>query len=280
VASRILNPWGVLILAMVAAASPLQADAEDAVADAVRHIWHDQKQIVTAPLRTNRVDAIVWGTMGASILYLAPRWGNSRSVDERFEQGLDRNNASVDHFLKGFTHVGDSPVLFGMSVVGYGVGRLEEWPRVRIGSLHAFEGLMDAGIAAEIIKMTAGRRRPVDNPSHGPFLGPRGYFSDYGDDSSFVSGHAAMTFALATVISHESHSYWVGVPAYVVAGGISYSRIYVERHWLSDVIGGAVLGYSVGILVEHRRHSKPQLAGTFYPVVDNNTIGLAWRGLF
>jgi membrane-associated phospholipid phosphatase len=279
-ASRILIRSITLVLAAQWLASSVQADAEEALSDTIHHVWHDQKQMITSPLRVNKIDLLVWGTAGGSLLYLAPKWGKSRSADERFEQGLDRQNTRVDSFLKDFTHVGDAPVLFGVTLTSYGLARWQDWPRVRTGSLHVFEGLMDAGIAAEVIKLLAGRRRPVDQPSRGPFLGPRGYFSNYSDNSSFVSGHAAMTFATATIISHESGSYWVGIPAYIVAGGVSYSRIYVERHWLSDVIGGAALGYSVGIFVEHRRHSKPQLAGTFYPFIQQDALGVAWTRTF
>ncbi len=255
------------------------AEPEDSLRYAYRHILGDHRRMFTSPLMTNNVDLIVWGTTGASLLVLAPTWGNTRSVDERVEQGLNRDNVPLDNFMHGFTHIGDPPVLFGASLAGYGLGYWQDWTRLRTGSLHVFEGLVDTGIVAALIKILAGRRRPVDHPSNGPFLGPVGYFSDSENDS-FVSGHAAMTFATATIISHESGSYWVGIPAYVVAGGVSYSRIYVEKHWLSDVIAGAVLGYSVGILVEHNRHSKPQLAGHFYPYVENDTLGVAWTRTF
>jgi len=278
-APRFLIRVFVILLLSPFLTSPARADVEDAVSDAFVHIWHDQKLMITSPLRVNKVDLVVWGTAAGSLLYLAPKWGSSRSADERVEQGLNRSNLQADDFLHGLTHVGDPEVLFGVTIAGYGLGRWRDWPGLRRGSLHVFEGLADAGIAAEAISILAGRRRPVDQPSHGPFLGPRGYFSD-SNNGSFVSGHAAMTFAAATIISHESGTYWVGIPAYVVAGGVSYSRIYVARHWLSDVIGGAALGYSVGILVEHRLHSKPKLAGTFYPMVKENTLGVAWTSQF
>jgi len=257
----------------------MAAEPEEAVKDAVVYIWHDQRRMLTSPLRINRVDLLVWGTTLGSVIYLAPRWGAARSADERIEQGIHREDNGLGHFLRDFTHVGDAPVLFGASVLGYGVGRWQDMPGLRRGSLHLFEGLMDAGIAAEMIKMLAGRRRPVDRPSRGPFLGPRGFFGDSENDS-FPSGHATFTFATATILSHESGSYWVGVPAYMLAGGISYSRIYVEKHWLSDVLSGAVLGYSVGILVEHQRHSKPQLAGRFYPTLTQDSVGVAWTRQF
>lgn len=279
-APRILIRPLAVFLTFLSLGSLVQAEHDDELSYAVSHIWRDQKRMVSSPLRVNKLDLLVWGTAVGSILYLAPRYGSRRSADERFEQGLNRDNVPLDHFLKGFTHVGDAEVLFGTTLASYGLARWQDWPRVQRGSLHAFEGLVDAAIAAEIVKILAGRRRPVDNPTHGPFLGPNGYFTSYNNNSSFVSGHATMTFALATIVSHESGTYWVGVPAYIIAGGVSYSRIYVEKHWLSDVIGGAALGYSVGILVEHSRHSKPKLAGRFYPMIDQDKLGIAWSRPF
>lgn len=277
-AENVLTKLAAAVLALPLIAAMAWGDADDALRDALVHIAHDQKLMLTSPLRVNRVDVIIWGTAAGSLLYLAPKWGAHHSADERLEQGIHRNDASSP-FLRNFTHVGDAPVLIGVSLTGYGLGRWQDWPLVRRGSLHVFEGLIDAGIAAEVFKILAGRRRPVDRPSRGPFLGPGGFFGDSENDS-FPSGHAALTFATATIISHESQSYWVGVPAYIVAGGISYSRIYVEKHWLSDVIGGATLGYSVGILVEHQRHSKPQLAGHFYPYANEGAFGIAWMRSF
>lgn len=259
--------------------TPAYADAEESLKDVVAHIWVDQTRMLTSPLRVNKLDLIVWGSAIGSILYLAPRYGKERSVDERIEQGIDRRNTRANDFLKSFTHVGDAPVLFGVTVVGYGIGRWKDLPRVRTTSLHVFEALMDAGIASQVITILAGRRRPVDHPSRGPFLGPIEYFSD-SNNGSFVSGHAALSFAMATVVTRESRSYYLGVPAYLLASGVAYSRIHVERHWLSDVIGGSVLGYSVGILVTNRPHKKPLLAGTIYPTVSEDSMGLAWKRTF
>ena len=68
---------------------------------------------------------------------------------------------------------------------------------------------------------------------------------------------------------------WVGVPAYVVAGGVGFSRMYVEKHWLTDVIFGAVLGHSIGTLVENRRHqSTKDTAWRVVPTADGRSGGL------
>jgi membrane-associated phospholipid phosphatase len=62
---------------------------------------------------------------------------------------------------------------------------------------------------------------------------------------SFPSGHASTAFTLAAVA--ERHFGWkVGLPAYSVAGLVAVSRLQRNKHYLSDVIAGATLGYIVG----------------------------------
>ena len=64
-------------------------------------------------------------------------------------------------------------------------------------------------------------------------------------DASFPSGHAAVTFASATVL--QRHFGWkVGIPAYAVASYVAASRVQMKRHYLSDVAFGAALGIVAG----------------------------------
>lgn len=59
---------------------------------------------------------------------------------------------------------------------------------------------------------------------------------------SFPSGHAAGTFALAAVSSHY-YGAKAGVPLYVLATLVSFSRVTYGKHFPSDVIAGAAIGY-------------------------------------
>ncbi len=67
--------------------------------------------------------------------------------------------------------------------------------------------------------------------------------------SSFPSGHAAQAFSIATFLSLRHNSVLVTVPVFLWAGAVSYGRIYLGLHYPSDVLGGALLGSGIAILV-------------------------------
>ena len=119
--------------------------------------------------------------------------------------------------------------------------------------------LFQAGVYSEfvtqIVKMAVGRARPYMNEGPGsfrPFIGPK---TDY---NSFPSGHSTSAFALSTVMARHARSVGLKILAYVPAGFTLFSRIYQDKHWISDELIGAALGYFVGNWVvdlhEARRH--------------------------
>lgn len=65
-------------------------------------------------------------------------------------------------------------------------------------------------------------------------------------ETSFPSGHALSSFAAATAI-YRDHSV-LGFIAYVVAGLIAFSRLYLCVHYPSDVLGGIIVGMLMGLL--------------------------------
>jgi len=58
-----------------------------------------------------------------------------------------------------------------------------------------------------------------------------------------------MAFALATALSDDIHRTWASVGLYTMATGVAWSRLNDNRHWLSDVAAGAVVGVTSAKLV-------------------------------
>jgi membrane-associated phospholipid phosphatase len=68
---------------------------------------------------------------------------------------------------------------------------------------------------------------------------------DGSNDNSLPSGHAATTFATASVV--QRHFGWAaGVPAYAFGAYVGAARMSANRHHLSDVIMGAAVGIAAG----------------------------------
>src|SRR5262249_44641367 len=92
-----------------------------------------------------------------------------------------------------------------------------------------------ASFTTDALKAATPRDRPDVDP-----LVPRPH------SSSFPSGHAATSFACATVLSAFEPR--LRVPLYVLAGLIALSRAYVGVHFPLDVLAGAAWGLCVGWL--------------------------------
>jgi membrane-associated phospholipid phosphatase len=61
-----------------------------------------------------------------------------------------------------------------------------------------------------------------------------------------------MAFALATSLADEIHRPWATVGLYTMATGVAWSRINDNRHWLSDVAAGALVGITSAKLASGR----------------------------
>jgi membrane-associated phospholipid phosphatase len=116
-----------------------------------------------------------------------------------------------------------------------------------------FVGLASAisAIIVQLIKALYGRPRPVDQIV-------------LIDSGSFPSGHTANAATLAVVVAllFPKAIVWFLGAVYVVL--MLLSRTYLGVHWLSDTIGGLVLGAAVAIIVwaplasrlQHERETK------------------------
>lgn len=93
------------------------------------------------------------------------------------------------------------------------------------------------------LKVALGRARPFLGMGSLTFRSP-GWHDPY---QSFPSGHTAVAFMLSAVLSQNLQLQPVAAGAlYTLATLTALSRLYHRAHWSSDIVAGAVLGYTLG----------------------------------
>ncbi len=164
----------------------------------------------------------------------------------RFVRAL--NDVQIDHlhnpWLAQWSEIGDrlgrgeSLVLISLVVLAVGWGlRDSVWKQAGWQSLLA-HGL--AALVSNLVKHLVGRPRPKFMHAGTAGLSPAG---GSGWDS-FPSGHATASFAVATVIVLRFPR--VRPLLIAAATAIAASRILRGSHFLTDVVGGATIGYVIG----------------------------------
>ncbi len=144
--------------------------------------------------------------------------------------------------------------LVPITVGVWGLGRLTDEPRTREAARLGAEALIDAGIVNTILKSATMRQRPLEGAGNGNFW--QGSGRPWNAGSSFPSGHAIYSWALASVFAHEySDKKWVPYVAYGLATTICGSRFAARKHFASDVVLGAGMGWFLGHYVYGRRHN-------------------------
>lgn len=89
-----------------------------------------------------------------------------------------------------------------------------------------------------------------------------------GDNQSFPSAHASISFASAEFV-RKRYGWEYGIPAYVVATFVAYSRVESKEHYTHDVIAGAAIGIGSSYLF-----TQPYKGWHIQPDVDHAHYGI------
>jgi len=167
-------------------------------------------------------------------------------ADEPVQRYAQRHRSTTTDDLAAVFRRAGQPEVFGtVTLALLAVGVLDHRPEVTRAGGRLATSLALAGTATFAVKTVIGRARP--SAGVGAFD-----FHPFSGNVSLPSGHTAMAFALATDLSDEVRSGWVRVGLYAVASGTALSRINDNRHWLSDVGLGALVGIASAKLVRGR----------------------------
>lgn len=230
-----LMPKVACLVALIGAADPsgLLAQARDT---ARTRVSRDSSRVIRWP------DAL-WAVGGVVALSL---------LDEPVQRGTQKNRSNtLKWFAAVFREQGSAAYYGGVSLGVLSVGLISGNDNIKRAGGRLVATVLGSAIVMQAGKMLIGRSRP--NAGVGAYdFHP---FSTQEDAAgveqreSMPSGHVTAAFAVATSVVDDIHSTPVAVIVYAWAAGAAFSRVYENRHWLSDTAMGAILGITTAKIV-------------------------------
>lgn len=214
-----------------------------------REFVKDAEYILTSPLRLDAKGGLVLGGVAAGIGGLALL---DDEIQTLFQKNRDHSKDDIADSLEtlGFGRnvlIGN----FALISTGWLFREHEAGNKLMRTALVSLEAQLFAEGIAGMTKFAVGRHRPNEERGSDS-LKP---FQSF--DRSFPSSHAARSFAVAAVFA-DRYEQPIPFVAYTAATAISLSRIYLNEHFASDVLAGAVLGFALGKVLSWRHKVEDQ----------------------
>jgi hypothetical protein len=209
------------------------------------NILCDQKVIWSFPLRVAKgrdwVPTLAVAGASAGFILLDP------SYTPHF-----RKTDSFHGFNRALSSQNTSLIIALVPTAMYGISLLRHDRYSQNTFLLSVEAVIGSEILTTVMKDIDRRLRPIEIPPNGNFSDT--WFKSHGSywrgAGSFPSGHEIAAMSVAAVLSRRYKNHrWVPWVAYGTAGLIGFSRVTLLSHFISDVVTGAALGYSVSRFV-------------------------------
>ncbi len=208
--------------------------------DLINGTLNNTGRVIASPLKFGLKQ---WAYTGAAAGVIAL----SITQDDFFYSKLRGREGSPINGLA--TYVGEpfgNPMYTATSALGiYLIGKGLNQDRLSEPALLAVQSIAISGASAMFFKLLFHRQRPYEGSvaDSKTWFGP----SFKSDNLSFPSGHTTTAFAIASSLStYYKGNNEVRLVLYSLATITAWSRIHDNKHWFSDVVAGAILGYFVG----------------------------------
>lgn len=168
-------------------------------------------------------------------------------VDQPVQRWAQRNrSAASDDVAAVVRRMGQPEVYLTTSLSLLAAGLLAEDSRLAKAGGRAAASLALTAAIELSLKVALGRARP--DSGLGAF-----HFAPFSVRArSLPSGHSALAFTLATSLAGEVRPVWARVGLYGLATATALSRVNDDRHWVSDIAAGALIGFTSAQFVSGR----------------------------
>src|SRR5215471_1264517 len=211
----------------------------------INNLAQDQRHLWSSPFKA-RIQDLNW------IVPIAGLTAGLINADSELSSRISNTNT----LAKRSSTLSNAALALAVGGSGglYLLGRWHGDDHQRETGILSGEAAINALLIDELFKIATRREFPTDGSGQGRF-GRRNTAN-----SSFPSGHAIVTWSIASVLAHEYPGPLTKLLAYGLATGVSVTRVTGKKHFPSDVVVGSTLGWMIGREV-YSRHHDPELGG-------------------
>lgn len=187
-------------------------------------------------VRRQRVTIAV-GALAVLLAGLLGLWvmRTSPALDERWLQlAIGLRGPGWDELALALNYLGGG--VLGVFVVPLAGTALLAWLAGRWPATFFLVASAASALVVQLLKAAFGRARPAE-------------ILVTADPGSFPSGHTANAATIAVVLGVLFPRLWVWITGALYTVLMALSRTYLGAHWLSDTLGGLLVGAGVAVLV-------------------------------
>jgi membrane-associated phospholipid phosphatase len=178
------------------------------------------------------------------------------------------NGSVIDPFLNTTNELG-GPAIALLPIAIFAGSLASDNVQFQDAAFTSLQSYVYSNIVSLAIKFAVGRSRP--DAGKGPYD-----FHPFSGADSFPSGHTTSAFAI--VIPWVF--YYPGPATYVLASlafGTALARVQKQRHWLTDVVAGAVISTTMSYFL-YTRHRDAQSVQAGIGSIGKGPVGLGSVG--
>lgn len=257
--------------------------------DALSIIDEDISGILRYPLENPETTSLFLLGLGALILSDVPVTSFYQDNVEPVFDGFRLPPLDLGPALNGFST--ESRYLYAGVAGSYALGIILNDEKAQEAAVLAGKAVAYSYLTTHVLlKSGFGRNRPVQNLS--TFEGDPGEFTtdplDFGNfhgvyfdtkayGTAMPSFHVTQYFAAARVYAGVYDNYWV---PYGLAGVLFASNIKGHRHWVSDMVAGALIGTAIGEVVLDGYYPEQGNSISITPYASDQDVGIYFSKSF
>ena len=232
---------------------------------------------LTTPLRMNGKDVFM-----VSSLFIGTIISSAADLEIRNKVSRRGYNTYNGDFWDVPTFYGyvQYPSILGGAMYGVGLFSRNKW--IRTTGRQLIQALIYGGTITVGIRYLTGRKRPFTSEKNQYEFKA---FESNGDLASFPSGHMVVAMTTSTILAERIDTWWARAILYPFAFLTGYARLYNDKHWISDIIFGAALGYGSAkfVLNQEEKREKEKLksgkkkGGGFSIIPTGNGINISYK---